>query len=188
MLESIFSSEWIIREHRQGPLGNYSDVLAQELIEAGYRRADLRGRFGVISDLNRWLKRKGLELQDFSPAEIRAFIRHRKRKCRNIYDRDHATLQRLVRILRAGDAIPAEPTVNLWPKAIQPVLASFEEHLEKHKGFSGSGVKRYVTMAGRFLIECHQHNGARVATLTPSDVSWFLGQSASAGAQSMFRW
>ena len=68
MLEEIFASDWIIEEHRAGPLGQHSDRLARDLIDAGYCRTDLKRRFAVVSDLNRWLQKKKLRLSQLGSS------------------------------------------------------------------------------------------------------------------------
>ena len=127
MLEQIFTNNWIINQHRTGPLGDYSDRLARNLVEAGFCQAVLRHRFGVISDLNRWLKKRNLKLSDLCPTRVNAFSNYRKRKVRAYYrSGDHAMLERLLTMLRNDGVVPAEVVLPRWGVKIHQAISPFE--------------------------------------------------------------
>ena len=151
MLEQVYTSNWLINQHRTGPLGDYSDRLARNMVEAGFCRAVLRQRFGVISDLNRWLKKRNLKLSDLCPRRVNAFSNYRKRKVRGYYrSGDHAMLERLLTILRNDGVIPAQ-VLPRWGVKIQQAISPFRAHLEHEKGFSPSGLTRYEARISQFL-------------------------------------
>ncbi len=175
MLNEIFRDNWIIEQHRNGPLGKYGDRLAQELIAAGYCRADLRRRFGVVSDFNRWLQRKGLKLSELSPSNIEAFCRYRKRKISDFYRTgDHATLQRLLSILRNDKVIPEIQVKPRWRIEIRRCVAAFQAHLEHEKGFSAGAVRRYLNCICQFLQERFGKGVVCLLKLSAADISAYL--------------
>lgn len=179
MLEQVFTDHWIIQQHRTGPLGKYSDLLATHLIEAGYCTPDLTRRFGVISDLNRWLNKSSLALSDLSPEKVEAFCRYRKRKVRSFYaSGDHATLQTLLTILRKDGLIPAKVTACKWGAEIEQAVTPFRQYLAHEKGFSESALTRYVTCVSQLLRECFDDKPVFLPALAAADLSRFIGERA----------
>jgi site-specific recombinase XerD len=175
MLEQVFTDHSTIQQHRNGPLGNYSDRLASHLISVGYCPADLTRRFGVISDLNRWLKKCSLALSDLSPDQVDAFCRYRRRKVRRFYrSGDHATLQMLLTILRKDGLIPPKLIASKWGAEIEQAVAPFRQYLAHEKGFSESALTKYVTSVSQLLRECFADQPLSLPMLTVADLSRFI--------------
>lgn len=144
MLEKIFISPWIIAEHREGPLGRYSDAYAQWLIDTGYSAMGRRPRMGVVSDLNRWLKTRGLQLKDLTPRRVARFSRYRASKVKNFHKDSHVVLGQLLNMLRADGAIPRAPERRVRrDRRIDRCLAGFVRYLKEEKGFSQAAALRY---------------------------------------------
>ena len=178
MLEQVYTSNWLINQHRTGPLGDYSDRLARNMVEAGFCRAVLRQRFGVIGDLNRWLKKRNLKLSDLCPRRVNAFSNYRKRKVRG-YCRsgDHAMLERLLTILRNDGVIPAQ-VLPRWGVKIQQAISPFRAHLEHEKGFSPSGLTRYEACISQFLQDRFGNGAVSLSALSAADISHYLMKHA----------
>ena len=176
MLEKIFASSGIIAEHRCGPMGRYSDIFAQWLMAVGYSRRDLRRRFGVVSDLNRWLKDHRLRLLDLTPQRVEVFFRHRTRKVKSFYGSgNHATVEQLLTVLRAHGAIPAAARKARQPyAAIDKVLGRFVQYLEEEKGFSETAKKRYFLCARQFLVWRFGRRSIVLETLSAADITGFI--------------
>jgi site-specific recombinase XerD len=174
MLEKIFSSDWIIKEHQTGPLARYSEELAAKLIAEGHARYDLRHRFGVISDLNRWLQRRGIPLAKLTEAMIAKFIKYREANS-NFYKNGSSTaLRKLLQILREHKAIPAATIVNKWGKEIESIAEAFATYLRLEKGFSAVASKRYQDCTCRFLFEVYGTSHVVLTTLAPDDITQFI--------------
>ncbi len=175
MLEKIFKSDWIIREYRIGPLGKYSEELASKFIEEGHAHYDLRRRFGVVSDLNRWLQRQKLPLSRFTEAKIAEFVKYREEKSPNFYRNGASTaLRQLLQILRERKAIPKATVVHKWGKKIENSIVAFTTYLRSEKGFSETSLIRYGNCACQFLFECYGAKRITLSTLKADDITQFI--------------
>src|SRR2546422_6467796 len=59
---TIFKSSSVIRRQHEGPLGIHIDAYEAVLGEHGYSRRSTYVHLHIVSDLNRWLKRRRLDV------------------------------------------------------------------------------------------------------------------------------
>ena len=138
----------------------------------------MRQRFAVISDLNRWLKKRNLKLSDLCPARVNAFSNYRKRKVRTLYrSGNHAMLEQFS-ILRNDGVIPAELCASSLGRSKFNKRYHHFDHLEHEKGFSPSGLTRYEACISQFLQDRFGNGAVLLSAFSAADISHYLMKHA----------
>jgi hypothetical protein len=115
----------------RGPLAAHLSAYAQELFEQGYTVSSGRSQLRMLGHFNRWLQSKGLAAETIDSSTIERYVRCR-RKSGKLHKGDGATLVRMWRMLRPGQArMPSSP-----PSACEMILRQFQHYLRQERGLA----------------------------------------------------
>jgi site-specific recombinase XerD len=180
MLEKFLTDSAAVERRRAGLFGHYMDSFVATLSELGYSRASVRLKLWILSDLERWLKRKRLAVVDLDELVLAQFLKKRRRTA-TLTRSDARTVRHFLEHLREkGAAQPPEPSVDESPLAT--LRSEYEEHLRKERGLSPLTVARYWVFLEQFIVERFGEGPICLRELAPEDVSGFLLQHAHSGS------
>ena len=122
----------------RGPLAAHLSAYAQELFEQGYTVSSGRSQLRMLGQFNRWLQSKGLAAEQIDSSTIERYVRCR-RKSGKLHKGDVATLVRMWRMLRPGQArMPSSP-----PSACEMILRQFQHYLRQERGLAEGTITCY---------------------------------------------
>src|SRR5260370_18624780 len=79
MSTTIFKFPSVIRHQHEGPLGIHIDAYEALLGEHGYSRRSTYVHLHIAADLSRWLKRRGLDVNDVDERTGGRYLQSRRR-------------------------------------------------------------------------------------------------------------
>src|ERR1035438_1955448 len=79
MINSIYSSPWLIQRLHRNLLGTHIERLATLLLEQGYRQDQTERKISLVAAFGRWLEARRCKLASLNTEKIDAFLRARKR-------------------------------------------------------------------------------------------------------------
>ena len=74
MIDSIFSSPWLIRRLRRGLLGTHIEKLAALLLEQGYPQDTAEHKICLVAAFGRWLEQRRYGLASLDNEKIDSFL------------------------------------------------------------------------------------------------------------------
>jgi integrase/recombinase XerD len=175
-MERFYKDQRTLLRMREGPLGAYADVLAQQLSDAGYVKTSVRYALRVVADLGRWLSQRGLTAPQLSAERVRCYLQHRSDHG-HYRSGDAAILQRLSNLLYLSGVVarmlPSEPT------PAQRLEEEFRQYLEQERRLAPVTVLNYLEPARRLLAECVAGGELRLNDLRAADVVRFVQREAA---------
>ena len=106
MLEKYLADPVAVQRRRAGLFGCHLDSFVAMLSELGYSRASVRLQLWILSDLERWLKRKRLTVVDLNEQAVARFLEKRRRA--GCHTRSDArTVHYFLEHLREKDVVPS---------------------------------------------------------------------------------
>ena len=118
---------WVLLHEPNGPLAPYLDAFAQSLIEQGFKTHLIGRQIRVASYFSQWLLGNDVAAQDVNDQQVRCFFEGRAQQ-QSIRRGDHATLKRLVELLREMKIISPHPVDN-EPTSIQHALTQLCDYI-----------------------------------------------------------
>jgi len=156
---------------REGPLGCYIDLFAEQLQREGHCQQGAWRNLRVVSDFSHWLARRHLDVGDVSEQTVNEYQSFRRRyRCPAIFD--GPALNRLLDTLRDIGACPPRPI------AVSDFAGQIEEefisHLLHDRGLAKVSVARHLPMVRTFLQERCNGRARDISKLTSGDVLDFV--------------
>jgi site-specific recombinase XerD len=166
MIDSIFSSPWLIQRLRRNLLGTHIERLAALLLEQGYPQGTAEHKISLMAAFGRWLETRRYELVSLDEEKVDAFLRARKRR-RTIQRGDCKTLRQLLNQMRSsGDVSP--PPTNV-PSPLERAVQEYTDYLVQERGLAQQTVSQYRRDVRRFLIERFGGGSIRLNALCQAD-------------------
>lgn len=137
----------IPRKPLTGPLAGYIRPLGDWMLEQGYRRRTCGRYVFLAAEFSRWLKSRGVLLQQVSSEHPRQYLRHRARRWHLACFDAHA-LKCLMELLRR-DGIVEPQVTELTPRA--KYLVDFADHLRDKRGLAPRSITNHTRYVGLFL-------------------------------------
>ena len=78
-MEQLFKDSHTLLRMREGPLGDYVDLLARQLHQQGYAPDTARLWIRLVADFSRWLKRHGIAVERVASDQVERYLRSRAR-------------------------------------------------------------------------------------------------------------
>jgi site-specific recombinase XerD len=173
MMHLFIKSVKKISQLKLDPLGPYVDEFIKLLRNRGHSPGIISRKLFLVSEFNRWLIGKKIELKDLDHPKICQFILFRKKQISSFIDGgDNATLNLLINILREHKAIPLKPPES---GPIELLLKDFTNYLFEEKGITLSTVRYYTWNVRKFLIfKYNKQNRLDFNDLGARDIHEFL--------------
>jgi site-specific recombinase XerD len=179
-----------------GALGSYVSTYLARLASQGYKRPTLYPDALLFTDLDRWMKRAGLQVQDLSERVLERFLTCHMRTRSTRRQPKRAALRRLLTMLRQSGV-----TSDSFPSAVTPTqhwVLEFARYLREDCGYAATTIGTYCLAAKRLLVRLYGSGPVRLETLSAADVFMFVSehtrkygrsssQSATIGLRSFFR-
>lgn len=173
---TIFNSPSVIHRQHEGPLGIHIDRYEALLGEHGYSRSSTYVHLHVVSDISRWLKRRGFDVHDVDERIVECYLQSRRRFV-NGYRGASSIPYKFLGMLRDQGIVPHKSmTVGL--DACDVAIANFKQYLAQERGLSVSIQCDYTRFAHQFLRERFGRGPVQLSTLSASDVTEFIRRHA----------
>jgi site-specific recombinase XerD len=178
MLEQFLPGR-VVQSLKGGLFGPHLESFVAGLCRLGFARPTVQERLRLLHDLERWLRRQRLALNDLHEQAVSRFIEGRRRKGRTGKG-DARAARDFLQHLRETGAVPVpEPAADDSPLAT--LRRQYESHLTKERGLAPVTVAEYWHFARRLLVERFGDSSIRVGDLTPDDISDFLLRQTQSG-------
>lgn len=172
MLEDFFIVPAAAQRLRSCALGVHLDGFCTQLADLGYRRATIRHKLWVATDLARWMVGAHLAVVDLDERRVEEFLSARRRRGRT-YRGFRGTVLLLLDRLRSAGVVPTPvATCDDSPMAI--LLARYEEHLRRERALAESTIAGYLPFVRACVTERLDGGTARLDSLRPGDIRDFL--------------
>ena len=151
----------------RGPLGPPVMAYAQLLHDEGYAIQSGQLKLRMLAHFSRWLESNRIGADAVDSSAVKRYVCSRRRAGK-LRKGDAATLDRILRMLRPGQAdTPSSP-----PAAHQIVLGQFQQYLRQERGLCEATITHYTPIVNVFL-----------AGHVPSGISDFRQISANSIAE-----
>jgi site-specific recombinase XerD len=152
-----------------GPLADYAAGFRAELESQGYRPNAVGDQLYVTAHVSRWLESRGLEVPEFTPEQIEAFLVARRKVGYTLW-LSHKGVAPLVEYLRKLGVVPVpEAALPVTPE--EHMLEAFRIYLVEERGLASGSVAADLHMARLFLSDI----GAReLGSIGPADIIAFV--------------
>jgi site-specific recombinase XerD len=157
-----------------GPIAPYIGRFAKFLASEGYVAVTINAKLALVTDLSRWLERRGLSLAELDERTLKQFYNHRSP---SIGRGDVYTGRQLLEFLRSTELIPAR-SQKLDSTALGKLMQDYQRFLSSECGLARSTVTGYLRIVRRFLTEQFEDRQLHFEELRPQDLNRFiLGQA-----------
>ena len=182
MTHQIYACRYRRLEHelRDGPVGPFVDELASTLLNQGYQKKYLRGRFIVIKALNLWLSCEKIDLCRLDSERITQFIRYRSKQYERMSERGElATLNTLIVIMKDRGIVPIEEEVRKPNNRFEKTLSAYKMYLIEEKGLASTTISRYLVQNRKFLYHIFDLQPLDFATISTQNIVDYIRSYAS---------
>ena len=172
MNNQLFSTQTLSQHLHAGPLAPHLDAFAAVLSGQGYAKATTKVKIRAVSELNQWLQKQHLVIEELNESCINKFIRYRKKRNR-LRSGDQLALKQFITFLREEGIISAfVPEIKV--SGIQRIENSFAQYLQRERGLCQSTVDNYLPTIRRFLTERFRKRKIVFGKLCAQDISKFV--------------
>jgi len=172
MNNRLFSNQALSQNLYAGPLVPHLDAFAAVLSGQGYAKATTKVKIRAVSELNQWLQKQHLVIEELNESCINKFIRYRKKRDR-LRSGDQLALKQFITFLREEGILSAfVPEIKV--SGIQRIENSFAQYLQRERGLCQSTVDNYLPTIRRFLTERFRKRKIVFGKLCAQDISKFV--------------
>ena len=158
-----------------GPLTSHLGAFVGSLIAQQFTASVVYVKAQHALAFDGWLAKHDVVLADLGDVHIECYQRRRRRRHQHILaetrrrERNHIT--QLLQYLRDGGACLA---ARIEITAADDLAARYERHLQAQQGLAATTIKRYRTIARRFLHERFGCGAVDLRTLSAGDMIAFM--------------
>lgn len=174
-IETYYRRPAMLERLRQGPLGIYIDLFADQLQHEGHCQQGAWRNLRVACGFSHWLARKHLDVQDIDEQAVGSYLSIRQRHSR-LWSFDRPALMRMLALLRKVGASP--PAGTGATGFAQQVEQDFVHHLLHDHGLAKVSAVRHLPVIRMFLREKRIHSACAIGKLTARDVVDFIEHHA----------
>jgi integrase/recombinase XerD len=173
----LFKYPYALQNKYEGPLGQYMDSYAANMLEQGYARPTVLAHIRLLADFSRWLAKHRLAAEEITRELFPSYLRSRQSRHCRLKHNDPSALKRMLNLLiRHGvTAEPARPS----PSPADQLLGEFASYLRKEKALAPRTITGYSFFVGQFLAKRFGTGPADLSTLSSSDVIEFVRHRAA---------
>jgi site-specific recombinase XerD len=162
---------------KEGPLGGYISLLAEQLHAQGYARQSSRRKLQVVAGFSRWLKQKRVAVNQVISRHASDYLRFRKRVGYRFQKGDPAAIAQVLTLLRerrvTKERIP-QPMVT----PSQKLLREYDLYLQKERSLSPATRISYAPFIRQFLVSRFGRGRVHLSRLNALDVLKFVRRTA----------
>lgn len=148
-MERFIKKPHMVASLRRGPLAQFLDDIAQELIDDGYSISTGKFQILVASDFSCWMERESLRPEVLRRLHATAYMRDRDERQCSCRQEAEAAINRLLEFLLRRGVICEEGSA---PKTeIEQVIEVFGTYLSEQRGLAPRTVIGYKRFTLRFL-------------------------------------
>ncbi|GAB7549710.1 site-specific integrase [Cupriavidus sp. 8B] len=163
----------ILSRAPEGPLAGYLASFANAISAQGYSAKSMKQQVRIAACFSRWLKQKGVSVQDISFDHAIRYLRYRARHVRP-YLGDRAALSHLIDFMRSEGVIPVEKTATRRVPPAEICAQAYAEYLRDAQALATATVINYVPFVRDFLHHCFGNGTANLSRLRAVDVVGFV--------------
>lgn len=167
MIDSIFTSPWLIQRLRRNLLGTHLERVAALLLEQGYRQDTAERKISLVAAFGRWIEAQRYELASLNEEKVDSFFGARKRH-QTIQRGDRKTLRQLLAQMRSSGDVPAPPVKTPCP--LERALQEYADYLVRERGLAQRTVSQYRHYIREFLVGRFGSGSIRLNTLRQADI------------------
>jgi site-specific recombinase XerD len=178
-MERTYESAAALVGRAAGPLAGHLGAFVGSLIDQQFTASVIYVKAQHALAFDRWLAKRGAMPADLGDAHIERYQRRRRRRHQRILaetrrrERNHIT--QLLQFLGDRGACPA---ARIEITAADDLAARYERHLQAQQGLAATTIKRYRTIARRFLHGRFGCGAVDLRTLGAGDMIAFMQRRA----------
>ena len=176
-MHRFFKDVRTIERMRNGPLGCYVAVYANELHTQGFARQSVRRKLQLAADFARWLKRHNVAANQVRAQHVGQYLRFRKRSGFGIQRGDPPAVTGFLGLLR-----DQRVTKERMPKPLltpsQKWLKEYDSYLQHERSLSLATRINYAPFVRQFLISQFGQGRVEFSKLRALDVLQFVRRRA----------
>jgi len=178
-MERTYESAAALARCASGPLAGHLVAFVTWLIDQQFAASVIYIKVQHALAFDRWLAERGVVLADLGEVHIERY-QHRSRRrhqriCTETWRRERNHITQLLHFLRSRGACPA---ARIETTAADDLAARFAQHLQDQQGLATTTIKRYRTIATRFLDDCFGGGEVDLRILCAGDVIAFVQRRA----------
>jgi site-specific recombinase XerD len=174
-MERTYESAVALVGGAAGPLAGHLGAFVSSLIDQQYTASVIYIKAQHALAFDRWLAKRGAELADLGDVHIERYQHRRRRRHQRILTetrrRECNHITQLLQFLRDHAVCPA---ARIKITAADDLAACYEQHLQAQQGLAATTIKRYRTIARRFLHERFGCGVVDLRTLCAGDMIAFM--------------
>ncbi|MBB2984789.1 site-specific recombinase XerD [Paraburkholderia tropica] len=170
-IETYYRRPRLLVQLREGPLGNYIDLFADQLHHEGHCQQGAWRNLHVVCDFSHWLARKHIAVYEVDEQTVSSYLSFRRRHLRaSVFERP--ALMRMLALLRE---IGASPSAQARPLGFADLVEQdFVRHLQHDQGLARVTVIRHLPVLRMFLREKQIDSTTSISQLTARDLMDFI--------------
>lgn len=172
---AYFKFPKVLRRLHDGPLENYVDLYAEQLLREGHCYQSGARCIRIVGDFSQWLARRHFHISDVDESLVELFLRFRANYQRPVCS-DRRALFRFLGLLRQIDVIAPLTPIPATP--LEQIEQDFERYLLRERGLSRTTVIRHRPPLRKFLEECCSDGPASFSRLSAADIVRFVANHA----------
>lgn len=176
-MNRFFKDVRTIERMKQGPLGRYITLYADQLHAQGYRRQSGRRKLQLAADFSRWLNRNKIAANQLFAKHVGDYLQSRKRSGFGLQLGDRAAVIGFLKLLReqrvTQERIPQPP---ITPS--QRLLREYDLYLQKERSLSLATRINYAPFVRQFLVSRFGRGRVDLSRLHAVDVLKFVRRTA----------
>jgi integrase/recombinase XerD len=179
IMDRTYESAAALAGSAAGPLAGHLGAFVSSLIDQQYTASVIYIKAQHALAFDRWLAKRGRVLADLGDMHIERYQHRRRRRRQRVLtetrrrERNHIT--QLLQFLRDHGVCPP---AHIEITAADDLAARYEQHLQAQQGLAATTVKRYRTIARRFLHERFGCGAVDLRTLCAGDMVAFMQRRA----------
>ena len=178
-MERTYESAAALVGRATGPLAGHLGTYVSSLINQQYTASVIYIKAQHALAFDRWLSKRGAALADLGDMHIERYQHRRRRRHQRILTetrrRECNHITQLLQFLRDHGVCPA---ARIEITAADDFAARYEQHLQARQGLAATTIKRYRTIARRFLHERFGCGVVDLRTLCAGDMVAFMQRRA----------
>jgi len=156
------------------PLHNHIESFAEDWAKQGYSDYTIDQKVRLLTNLDGWLLRRQIKIEDFAEEHIETFLRYR-RSHGHSRGGDRSTLRSVLGTLRATKiTVTSLPTAICDANVIDNLQTRFRQYLIDERGLNAATITWYVSETRTFLLKCFGKRPASMAEISSRDVTQYV--------------
>jgi integrase/recombinase XerD len=167
-----------VKRMEESSLSHYLLIYAEHLYTQGYTRQSGRRKLQLVADFGRWMKQRGLRVNQLIDKHVKDFLRFRQGSGLGLQRSDRAAITDFFKLLRQRRVIKEQlPRSPITPS--QGLLRDYDSYLHKERCLSLATRLRYTPLVLQFLVSQFGSGRVDLSRLRATDVLKFVQRRAA---------